>query len=176
MWLASHDNCFAEVLVVPTGLIVLVRLGETGASISGYFAGKDIDMTQATDVRELDAAIHAFGEAWARGDTGALAAMFSQSYTHNDASGEHLKRDAWLAYAAKRAGRETRITFRNVETRIFGDLAVVTGFNDMSGGGVLNAEDNRDLSIAFTQVWRRENGLWLREAFQATPVLDAKYE
>ena len=133
-------------------------------------------MTQAADMRELDAAIHAFGEAWARGDSAALASMLSQSYTHNDATGEHLKRDAWLEYAAKRAGRGTRITFRNVETRIFGDLAVVTGFNDMSGGGVLNAGDNRDLSIAFTQIWRRENGRWLREAFQATPVQDLRYE
>jgi ketosteroid isomerase-like protein len=135
-----------------------------------------MEMSDATNMSELQAAIRTFGEAWARGDCAALAALLSPSYTHNDATGDHLKRDAWLAYAAKRTGRGTQITFRDVETRIFGDLAVVTGFNDISGGGVLNPDDSRDLTIAFTQVWRRENGRWLREAFQATPVQNLTYE
>lgn len=134
------------------------------------------EVSNAKDISELDAAMRSFGEAWARGDRAALAALVSPSYTHNDATGKHLKREAWLAYAAKRGGRDTRITFRGIEIRIFGDFAVVTGFNDLSGGGVLNSKDERDLTIAFTQVWRRENGQWLREAFQATPVQNLNYE
>ena len=127
-----------------------------------------------SDTQTLDAAIEAFGHAWASGDIETLSALLSPSYTHNDATGDHLKHDAWLAYAARRTGRATTITFRDVETRMFGDIAIVTGFNDIGGPGVLAPEDTRPLSIAFTQVWRRENGHWLREAFQATPVQRGK--
>lgn len=133
-------------------------------------------MSKDGKTNALYAAMHTFGEAWARGDTVALAELLSPTYTHNDATGVHLKRDAWLSYAAKRTGRGTQITFREVETRILGDIAIVTGFNDLSGGGILNSKDSRDLSIAFTQVWRQENGRWLREAFQATPVQSLTYE
>jgi hypothetical protein len=132
-------------------------------------------MGDATKIRLLDEAIRLFGEAWAQGDIPTLETMLSPSYTHNDASGEHLKREAWLLYAAKRTGRSTQITFRDVETRMFGELALVTGFNDMAGGGILNAQDDKGLSIAFTQVWRWEGGRWLREAFQATPVQKMTY-
>jgi hypothetical protein len=41
----------------------------------------------------------------------------------------------WLAYAARRAGRPTRIAFADVATRIIGDVAVVTGRNDIEGDG-----------------------------------------
>lgn len=131
----------------------------------------------AQDARRdaLEAALQRFGEAWAAGEMEVLTDLLSPTYTHNDAMGAHLNRAEWLAYAAKRTGRATQITFRDVATRVFGDMAIVTGFNDMSGGGILNAQDRRDLSIAFTQVWRWENGRWLREAFQATPVQDQTY-
>ena len=76
----------------------------------------------------------------------ALAELLSPTYTHNDATGEHLKRDGWLSYAAKRTGRGTQIALRDVEFRIFDGIAIVTGFNDISGGGILNADDSRDLS------------------------------
>ncbi|WP_343117445.1 nuclear transport factor 2 family protein [Ostreiculturibacter nitratireducens] len=133
-------------------------------------------MSEDAKTNALFTAIKSFGEAWARGDTVALAELLSPTYTHNDATGAHLKRDAWFSYAAKRTGRGTQITFREVEIRVFGDIAVVTGFNDLSGGGVLNSKDSGDLSIAFTQVWRLQDGRWLREAFQATPVQNLTYE
>ncbi len=123
----------------------------------------------------LEAALTAFGEAWARGDTDTLRALLSPSYTHNDAFGAHLPFSDWLAYASKRAGRATQIAFRDVKTRYFGDVAIVTGYNDLSGGGTAAPGDTKDLTIVFTQVWRRENGRWLREAFQATPVVDSVY-
>lgn len=131
--------------------------------------------TDPTSAAELDAALRAFGEAWARGDAETLRSLLSPSYTHNDASGAHLTCDEWLAYASRRMGRATRISFRGVKTRLFGDIAVVTGFNDLTGGGALNESDRDNRSLAFLQVWRRDNGRWLREAFQATPVISERY-
>ena len=52
------------------------------------------------------------------------------------------------------------------------NLRFGAGFNVLTGGGATGPSDHRDLTIAFTQVWRREDGNWLREAFQATPVVD----
>jgi ketosteroid isomerase-like protein len=127
----------------------------------------------ATDVKRqqaLDEAIAAFGEAWARGDMATLERLLSPSYTHNDAFGARHDHASWLAYARGRQGRATTIEFHDVRTRIFGDMAVVTGCNVMRGGGATSAADSQDLSIVFTQVWRWQEGRWLREAFQATPV------
>ena len=55
-------------------------------------------------------------------------------------------------------------------TDIAEDVAVITGYNEISGGGVLSPDDDKDFVLVFTQVWVwRDNG-WKREAFQATPV------
>ena len=90
----------------------------------------------------LERAMDAFARAWAGGDIAALETLLSPSYTHNDVFGTQLSRSAWLTYAAQRSGRSTGFTFRDVKVRLFGDTAVVTGFNDISGGGVRNAADD----------------------------------
>jgi len=120
----------------------------------------------------LKAAVGTFGEAWARGDVAVLDRMLAPGYTHHDASGARLGRADWLDYAGKRTGRATTIGFHDVSYRLFGDVAVVTGRNVIMGGGAAFAGDTRDLEIVFTQVWIRSGGRWLREAFQATPVVE----
>jgi ketosteroid isomerase-like protein len=116
-----------------------------------------------------------FGTAWASGNMAALDELLSPTYTHHDAYGERLNRQAWLDYASRRTGRDTRIEFRDVGTRMFGDVAVVTGTNIITGGGVRSAKDTTDLEMVFTQVWIWRDGRWLREAFQATPVLESSF-
>ena len=119
----------------------------------------------------LDAAVRAFGEAWARGDTDAAKELLSPSYSHNDLFGKQWTYSECLAYFDSRKGRATRITFRDVRTRHFGDLAIITGFNDVTGEGVTAESDTQDLTLLFLQIWRWDHGRWLREAFQATPVV-----
>jgi hypothetical protein len=58
---------------------------------------------------------------------------------------------------------------------MFGDVAVVTGTNIITGGGVRSAKDTKDLEMVFTQVWIWRDSRWLREAFQATPVLESRF-
>ena len=76
----------------------------------------------------------------------------------------------WLAYATGRSGRQTTITFREVESRIVSNVAIVTGINEIRGTGARDADDKTELTLRFTQVWIRSDGRWLREAFQATPI------
>jgi len=112
-----------------------------------------------------------FGEAWARGDVATLEAKLSPNYIPIDANGRVFDRAGWLRYAGGRSGRATRITFHDVRTRISGDVAVVTGTNEIRGGGVRNAADTAERSvIRFTQTWMWREGRWLRESFQATSV------
>lgn len=119
---------------------------------------------------DLDAAMRRFAEAWASGDIAVLEAVLSPSYTHTDAFGEFHDRSSWLEYAQRRTGRTTRIGFRSLRRRLVGDVAIVTGINDIEGSGALSASDHSDVTIRFTQVWVWGQGRWLREAFQATPI------
>ena len=125
-------------------------------------------MTDETARRELDAQVVAFGEAWARGDAVALQAMLSPSYTHTTVRGRLQNREQWLEYARVRTGATTEIGFADVATRFVGDVAIITGRNDIKG-----ENDNRgNRSLLFTQVWVKRDRRWLREAFQATFVSD----
>ncbi len=131
-------------------------------------------MAKGAEDVELQEAIRRFGEAWASGDLKTLEALLSPTYTHIDVFGAFHDRAAWLAYAGGRAGRGTQISFRDMETRRIGGIAIITGINDITGGGIRNADDQRSLSIRFTQVWLLKDGRWLREAFQATPVKETQ--
>jgi ketosteroid isomerase-like protein len=117
---------------------------------------------------DLDNAMQRFGEAWAAGNIATLESLLSPTYTHSDALGGFHDRTSWLDYARLRTGRTTRIGFRDVQTRVVGDVAVVTGINDLSGQGALSVADQNNSSIRFTQVWIWDQDRWLREAFQAT--------
>jgi hypothetical protein len=121
-------------------------------------------------ISALDEAIRRFGQAWSSGETVTLDAMLSPTYTHIDASGMLLERAGWLEYARGRSGRASQIAFRDVATRILGDIAIVTGVNDLTGTGIRGQDDTESLTLRFTQVWVWRDERWLREAFQATPV------
>ena len=84
---------------------------------------------------DLQGSIALFGEAWAQGDLATLESLLSKTYTHIDVFGMFHDRAAWLRYVGGRTGRATQIGFREVETRVLGDVAVVTGVNDVTGPG-----------------------------------------
>jgi Domain of unknown function (DUF4440) len=85
--------------------------------------------------------------------------------------GRFQDRTAWLTYGRGRAGRATRIAFRDVAQRIVGDVAIIPGVNEIEGPGARDAADASSLTLCFTQVWVKHGGRWLREAFQATPIV-----
>jgi hypothetical protein len=70
----------------------------------------------------LDRAVKRFGEAWASGDVSTLAALLSPTYSHYNVAGVRQDWRTWLDYVGKRAGRGTRIEFRDVEARILATL------------------------------------------------------
>lgn len=116
----------------------------------------------------VEAAARRFGEAWASGDVATLDSLLSPSYTHVDIYGRRMSRAEWLAYAATRTGTTTRIAFRDITARHFGDVAIVSLVNDLQGIGEAEAAGHDSCSIHVTQVWRLHDGRWQREAFHAT--------
>jgi ketosteroid isomerase-like protein len=124
-------------------------------------------------IAALEEAGRRFGEAWANGDVGVLDSLLSPTYMHTDVFGKLSDRASWLAYASRRTGRTTRIEFRDVRIRVNGDVGIVTGINDLQGGGIRDQGDEKTLTLAFTQIWVWQEGRWLREAFQATPIAQA---
>ena len=120
----------------------------------------------------LEAAARRFGEAWASGDVATLESLLSPSYTHVDIYGRRMLRAEWLAYAATRTGSTTRIAFRDITTRHFGDVAIVSLVNDLDRIGEAEAAGHDSCSIHVTQVWRWQDGSWQREAFHATIAAD----
>jgi ketosteroid isomerase-like protein len=129
-------------------------------------------VTAKARLAALKDAVVDLGEAWAVGDTATLDQLLSPTYTHHAVYGARRDRAASLASVAKRAGRGTIIELRDVEYRVFGDVAIVTGTTDLRGGGARFEDDPRDLVFSFTQVWVWRDGRWFREAFQGTPVID----
>jgi ketosteroid isomerase-like protein len=127
-------------------------------------------MADDVALHELETRILEFGEAWARGDVETLQGLLSPSYTHTDVRGRTLGRETWLDYARGRSGADERISFTDVSTRLIGDVAIVTGRNDVSGKSAIASDGRTAGSLRFTQVWVRNEGRWLREAFQATFV------
>jgi ketosteroid isomerase-like protein len=127
-------------------------------------------MTNDTAQRELDTAVRTFGEAWAHGDIEKLAELLSPTYTHTDVRGRFQSREAWLEYARGRRNERTRIAFADVTTRLVGDVAIITGRNDMVDGNIIVGDKRSNVSLRFTQIWIRKDGRWLRETFQATLI------
>jgi ketosteroid isomerase-like protein len=125
-------------------------------------------MTDETVPTELDDGLRRFGDAWAKGDVAVLDALLSPTYTHATTSGKFQRRAEWLAYAAGRTGRQSQLRFADVQTHSFGNVAVVTGRNDVEGRGDRDAAGREDRSVLFTQVWVRGDTGWQREAFHAT--------
>lgn len=112
----------------------------------------------------LENSVERFGRAWAARDLESLRAMLSPEYVHTDFEGRVFDRDAWLEYATHQA-HGSAVSFRDVEYREYGALAIVLGANDI-GGGSMGAS-----TIRFTQVWQATgSGGWQRLAFQATLV------
>jgi ketosteroid isomerase-like protein len=121
-----------------------------------------------TELAELRESIRHFSEAWAAGDRPALETLTSESYTHTDFGGEFYDRASWLDYVGRRKGQPTRIDFEDLQVRSLGDLAIVNGVNAIHWRGDDDAPF--DQRIRMTQVWRKVEGLWKREAFQATLI------
>jgi len=152
-------------------LLLVLFAGLEAFSQSG--GGKDTPQI-TRETKRIEKAVLKFGDAWAVNDIATLDALLSNDYIHTDFFGRVQNRAQWLDYMKDRKtkGITNRIVFEDLETRIYGDTAVVTGRNIIKGALTVPANDS-STEIRFTQVLRKMHGDWIRTGFQATAVAPA---
>ena len=112
--------------------------------------------------------MRAFGEAWAEGDEPGAAKFLHADYRHVDVAGKVLDRAGWLATMKGRTTAKYVTELDDLDVRVYGDMAVVTGRNVFWPKGRDPVAFRQEMR--FMQVWLRAKGQWLRLAFQGTPV------
>ena len=114
---------------------------------------------------EIIALERARNEAILRGDSTALAAMTSDDYTFITIRGElRTKAEIVKGFASGSFKYDAR-EISDLNVRIYGDSAVVTGRATQKG-----TENHKDYSGAyrFTRVYVRQRGQWITVALQTT--------
>jgi ketosteroid isomerase-like protein len=127
-------------------------------------------MTQpdpASDERELTQLVRDLNEAVVNADIAALERVLHAEYVHNRPSGVVEDRAQYLENR-----RERRVDFESlvpddIEVRVFGDTAILTGRSTAKGTDQNGAmvEERR-----WTRVLVRGDGGWQFVHFQATPI------
>lgn len=103
--------------------------------------------------------------AWAAGDSSFHEKTLADDWSVIDATGRVMSKAQMLAEAFLVDGQITKGIIDQVDVRIFGDWAVVTGRTRAAGqsGGV-----DFDVTLRFTDVFACRDGTWQVVASQAT--------
>ena len=114
---------------------------------------------------ELRSLVTQVGTAWAHSDVAVLERLTAPDYIHSDRYGKVQRRSEWLKYAGQ--PRALEIEFEDLEIRVIGNVAVVTG-----GTTFWDPKEGKDKAthLRFTQVWQDNKPGWQRIAFQVTPI------
>jgi ketosteroid isomerase-like protein len=124
---------------------------------------------------QVRAAVDRLAVAFRDADVETLGSLIGPRYVHTNTGGGVVDRERWLAYVGSRRDELrtgvlalSRYENRDVEVRVHGATAIVTGVN-VSAGTRNGTPFARELR--FTQVWVLADGDWKRVAFHDTEVL-----
>ena len=122
--------------------------------------------SQRADVTDLTRLACEAGQAYARRDMASLERLTAEDYVQTDVRGAQLDRSAWLVFVKDRKS-ELTIECDDVQVRVYGDGAVVTGRWKYS----LSRDGGRLPTVTrWTSFWSRYPDGWKRHAFQNTYV------
>jgi ketosteroid isomerase-like protein len=118
------------------------------------------------DTAELTRLACEAGQAYAGRDLEALKKLTADDYSQTDVRGGVLDRSAWLDFVKNRKS-ELTIECDDLQVRLYGDAAVVTG-----RWRYTQTRDAEKLptSTRWTSVWTRYPDGWKRHAFQNTYI------
>jgi ketosteroid isomerase-like protein len=157
-------------------IFLLLMLFPCVAPLSQTAMTKPMEITReasrnARETKRIEQVVVRFGDAWAVNDIATLDSLLSADYIHTDFFGRVQNRGQWLDYMKDRKAKDitNRIAFEDVQIRIYGDTAVVTGRNIIKGALTVPANE-ASTEIRFTQVLHKTHGEWMRIGFQATDV------
>lgn len=157
-------------------IFLLLCLFPCVATLSQTAMTKPMERTReasrnARETKRIEHVVLRFGDAWAVNDIATLDGLLSDYYIHTDFFGRVQDRAQWLDYMKDRKAKDitNRIVFEDIQIRIYGDTAVVTGRNIIKGALTVPANE-ASTEIRFTQVLHKTHGEWMRIGFHATAV------
>jgi len=158
-----QPNGLAGGVLVLVGLLSSVPIGADTLP-SGSRQGRD-DQALARDRAELERLERAWNEAHERGDAAALDALWAAELVVTVPGMPVMKKAESLAIWKSGRMKFQRYTTSDLEIRVFGDAAVVTGRveRERSVNGQPAADDWR-----FTKVYVRRAGQWRVVAWHAS--------
>jgi len=145
---------------------VPVHLSVIAVLSAGLWAGNVNTQPAKRDaMAEISDLEKAFSEAIFRGDAAAFDHMTSDDYTVISDSGDLLTKQETLEWLAKRKAEYRYLEKDDLNIRVYGDAAVVTGRSVQT-----RLEHGKDYNGAyrFTEVYIRQKGRWLAVALQVT--------
>jgi ketosteroid isomerase-like protein len=144
--------------------VLFVLIGFACVLRNAHVTAKSSSDESREVIRALEAARN---EAIVHGDSTALGKMTSADYTFITLRGElRTKADIVRGFATGAFKYEAR-EISDLDIRVYGDAAVVTGRSSQKG-----TENGKDYSgdYRFTRVYIKQDGRWLTVALQATRV------
>jgi ketosteroid isomerase-like protein len=130
-------------------------------------AGRASQATGKSDADTIHGLEDARNQAIVRGDAATLERMTSEDYTFVTLRGEMLGKAAIVRNFASGAAKYQSRTISDLNIRVYGDCAVVTGRAVQKG-----AENGKDYSgdYWFTRVYVKQGGRWMTVALQTTLI------
>lgn len=106
-------------------------------------------------------------EAMVRRDREALDRLLADDLIYTHSTGQVETKTQFLASIASGGLVYRSIQPREVQVRLLGDVAVLTGRAEL---GVRAQERDMDLAVRFTSVYVRRDGVWRMAAWQSTRI------
>jgi ketosteroid isomerase-like protein len=127
--------------------------------------------TRSTTAQELIKLENAWSQAAVNRDGAALRQFYAEEYTFTDADGAVTTKNEELKNITGGAFKLADFKFENMEVRVYGNVAVVTGRNTIHG---VWEDIVRDVSgpYRFTDVFVKRAGRWLCVASQSSRVIE----
>lgn len=133
---------------------------------------------QSQDEKEVSHTIVLIGKAWTENNLDTLDKYIDNEYLHTDIRGVSLNKQEWLNYIKDRKEKGIKnpeMEFREIEIKVYNNLAIVTGINIFSGAAYTEKVSNdKKTELRFTQVLKKDNKTWKRLRFQATVITSEK--
>lgn len=149
-------NLFLIIAVLTASLCSCAVGNQSAASLSTPVAAATSAQTENVEqtIRRLDSER---SQAIVRGDTATLERIYADDYSNVGTSGAVRNKAQAIADNKSGALKIESQSFDNVNVRVYGDAAIVTGLVTQKG-----QDKGKDISgqIRFTRVYVKRNGQW----------------
>jgi ketosteroid isomerase-like protein len=122
----------------------------------------------ATTEQELTALEHIWKQAVVAGDAATLQRLYADEFTSIDQEGAVWNKAEDIGIDTNGWFRLDSYRLEDMNVRVYGDLAVVTGRNTMKGTFLGRAVMSQ---VRFTDVFVKRDGRWQCVTTQATPIV-----